>query len=194
MTKKSKIAFIVVDLQNDFCPGGALPVADGDKIVPLVNIQVARARRAGHVVAASRDWHPRQTKHFKEFGGIWPVHCVQGTRGAEFHPDFDIRDIPVFSKGTGTEDDGYSAYDGRSESGQTLLEFLQEKEVEEVCLKGLATDYCVKATALDARKHGFKTVVLLDACRAVNLHPDDEAKAIKEMRDAGVLFSSVWVG
>lgn len=175
-----KRALIVVDVQNDFCPGGALPVPHGDEVIEPLNRLIDEFLARGDLVIKTRDWHPPVTKHFAAYGGKWPVHCVQGTKGAEFHPQ--LRDDPriiVVSKGMG-DADGYSGFD------QTGLEkILREHGVEEVWIGGLATDYCVKHTALDALREGFKVRVLRDASRAVNLDPHDEERAIAEMRRAG---------
>ena len=178
-------ALIVVDVQNDFCPGGALAVQGGDEIVAPINKMIELAINTGATVIATRDWHPAKTNHFKDFGGLWPAHCVQGTIGAEFHPDLDFKDREVVvSKGVGNGEDAYSGFDGKvGDRGlQTLLE---EWGVDTVYVVGLATDYCVKATALDAIKHGFKTFLIDDCCRAVNINPDDGDNAIWEMVKAG---------
>ena len=176
-----KRALIVVDVQNDFCPGGSLAVVDGDEVVPPLNKLIQEFLDRGNPVFETRDWHPTETKHFKAYGGVWPIHCVQGTRGAEFHPQL-IQDprIKIISKGVDESADGYSGFDGTN-----LAELLRAENVEEVWIGGLATDYCVKHTVLDALREGFKVRALTDAMRAVNLNPDDGAKAIEEMRRAG---------
>jgi nicotinamidase/pyrazinamidase len=173
-------ALIVVDVQNDFCPGGSLAVERGDEVVAPLNRLMEEFLSRGEPVYKSRDWHPATTKHFEAYGGAWPVHCVQGTRGAEFHPD--LSDDPrarVVSKGMGDENN-YSAFDGT-----TLADSLRAEGVEEVWVGGLATDYCVKNTVLDALRAGFKVRALRDAMRAVNLQPGDDARAVEEMRRAG---------
>src|SRR5688572_6153089 len=177
---ETKRALLVVDVQNDFCPGGALAVAEGDQVVAPLNRLIEDFLRRGEPVFRSRDWHPRQTKHFTEFGGTWPVHCVQDTKGAEFHPDLidDVR-IRTISKGMGDED-SYSAFDG---TGLALQ--LRQLGVDEVWVGGLATDYCVKNTVLDALKEGFSVKALADAMRAVEVNPGDGERAIEEMRAAG---------
>src|SRR6185369_9582839 len=181
MTPEMKRALIVVDVQNDFCPGGSLAVVDGDEVVPPLNKLIQEFLDRGDPVFETRDWHPAQTKHFKAYGGVWPIHCVQGTRGAEFHPQL-IQDpqIKIISKGVDESADGYSGFDGTN-----LAELLRAEDVEEVWIGGLATDYCVKHTVLDALREGFEVRALTDAMRAVNLNPDDGAKAIEEMRRAG---------
>jgi nicotinamidase/pyrazinamidase len=173
-------ALIVVDVQNDFCPGGSLAVERGDEVVAPLNRLIAEFLERGEPVYKSRDWHPAQTRHFAAYGGTWPVHCVQNTRGAEFHRDLlDDPRIQIISKGTGDEDQ-YSAFDGTN-----LAELLSEKGVTEVYVGGLATDYCVKNTVLDALREGFKVKALTEAMRAVNLQPGDDVRAVEEMRRAG---------
>ena len=176
----TKQALLVVDVQNDFCPGGALAVSHGDEVVAPLNKLIDEFLERGDPVYMSRDWHPRQTKHFAEYGGVWPVHCVQHTKGAEFHPALrhDPR-IKVVSKGLG-DTDCYSAFDETDLNSE-----LHKAGVEEVVIGGLATDYCVKNTVLDALKNGFKVKAVEDAMRAVDLHPGDGEKAIAEMRAAG---------
>ncbi|HMF56971.1 MAG TPA: nicotinamidase [Pyrinomonadaceae bacterium] len=180
MTEGEKRALIVVDVQNDFCPGGALAVPQGDEVVAPLNRLIKEFLERGDVVVKSRDWHPRKTKHFAEFGGTWPVHCVQDTLGAEFHKNLlDDPRIQIVSKGLGDEDN-YSAFDGTE-----LAKFLRERGVEEVWVGGLATDYCVKNTALDARREGFRVKLIEEASRGVEITPGDSLRAIEEMREAG---------
>ncbi|HEY0004719.1 MAG TPA: nicotinamidase [Pyrinomonadaceae bacterium] len=173
-------ALIVVDVQNDFCPGGALAVAEGDRVVAPLNRLIEEFLARGDYVFQSRDWHPEKTGHFAAYGGTWPVHCVQGTRGAEFHPGLlvDPR-IEIISKGTGNED-SYSAFDQT-----TLALLLRERGVEEVWVGGLATDYCVKNTVLDALREGFRVKAVAEAMRPVELEAGDGQRAIEEMRRAG---------
>ncbi|MGB7923749.1 MAG: nicotinamidase [Pyrinomonadaceae bacterium] len=180
MPNEKKRALLVVDVQNDFCPGGALAVAGGDEVVAPLNKLIKEFLARGKLVVKSRDWHPRGTKHFAEFGGTWPVHCVQGTRGAEFHRDLvDDERIVVVSKGMGDED-SYSAFDETD-----LARLLRERGVEEIWVGGLATDYCVKNTALDGVREGFKVKVIEDAVRAVEVEAGDGERAIEEMRRGG---------
>jgi nicotinamidase/pyrazinamidase len=190
-TYDPRVALLVVDVQNDFAdPRGSLYVAGGEAVPAAVNAEIERAREAGALVVYSQDWHPAETPHFKAQGGVWPVHCVGGTWGAEFHPDLDVaEDAVVLRKGTGGED-GYSVFTVRDpetgEEASTALErILREHRVVRVVIAGLATDYCVKDTVLDARHKGFPVTVLNDAIRAVNLQPDDGARAEQQMRDAG---------
>ena len=185
--KKGKTALVLVDVQNDFCPfeGSMLPVKEGDQVVKLLN----DLQKKWPLVVATRDWHPKKTKHFKEFGGIWPPHCVQGTWGAKFHPDLNTENAVVFSKGMDPEDDGgYSGFDGVSDTGTSLEGYLRLQGVDSLLVGGLATDYCVKATVLDGLKLGFKVMVAYHTIRAVNLKPDDGEKAIKEMMEAGAIM------
>lgn len=180
MENEKKRALIVVDVQNDFCPGGALAVANGNQVVAPLNGLIEEFLARDEPVFKSRDWHPPNTKHFEAYGGTWPVHCVQETRGAEFHPELiDDPRITVISKGMGDEDT-YSAFDGTD-----LATRLREQGVEEVLVGGLATDYCVKNTVLDALKEGFKVKALVNAMRPVELQPGDGERAIEEMRKAG---------
>ena len=183
---------MVVDLQNDFAdPAGSLSVAGGDAIVPRVNEAVRTALEAGAAVVATQDWHPESTPHFARDGGHWPVHCVRGTWGAELHPSFDLPvGAPRIRKGADGED-GYSGFTMRDPSTEeempTELEgLLRGRGLERVVICGLATDYCVKATALDAVRLGFAVTVLGEAVAAVNLAPDDGDRALAAMVDAGI--------
>ena len=185
-------ALVVVDLQNDFAdPAGGLSVLGGDAIVPLVNEEVRAAIDGGALVVATQDWHPASTPHFAKDGGTWPVHCVAGTWGAELAPGFQLPiDAHRVRKGANGED-GYSAFSMRDpESGEeipTELEgLLRAHGVEHLVVCGLATDYCVKATALDAVRLGFRTELIGQAVAAVNLIDGDGDRALDEMRDAGV--------
>ena len=181
MNTEKKKALIVVDVQNDFCPGGSLAVANGDKVVAPLNKLMNEFLDRDEPVFKTRDWHPARTKHFKAYGGTWPVHCVQETRGAEFHPELlDDPRITIISKGADERADGYSGFDGTE-----LARLLREEKVEEVWVGGLATDYCVKQTVLDARREGFAVKALADAMLPVNEEPKDGAEAIDEMREAG---------
>lgn len=179
-------ALIVVDIQNDFCAGGSLAVPDGDAVVPVLNEYMTRAADAGIPIFATRDWHPPVTTHFVTQGGSWPPHCVQGTHGAEFHPDLRLPPgTVVVSTGMGPEDQGYSGFDGVLPDGQSLAEALRARGVEHVYVGGLATDYCVRATVLDALEDGFAASLLVDASRAVDVNPGDGERAANEMLAAG---------
>jgi nicotinamidase/pyrazinamidase len=179
-------ALVVVDLQNDFCPGGALAVRDGDAIVPVVNRYLDRFGEAGAPVFLTRDWHPAVTAHFQAYGGVWPPHCVQGTPGAAFHPGLaPPAQAVIVSKGMDPEQDAYSAFQAEASSGRRLPTILKERGIRRLYVGGLATDYCVRATVLDALRDGFEVVVLTDAIGAVDLAPGDGARAIDEIRGAG---------
>jgi nicotinamidase/pyrazinamidase len=179
-------ALLIVDVQNDFCPGGALAVPDGGRVVPVLNRYAERFARAGAPVVASRDWHPERTRHFRAWGGAWPPHCVQGTAGAAFHPELELPPSTVVaSKGMDPESDAYSAFEATTADGRPLDALLLERGVSRLFVGGLATDYCVKATVLEARRRGFDVVVLEDAVRAVDVSPGDGARALDEMRAAG---------
>ena len=183
-------ALLLIDVQNDFAdPGGALAVDGGAGIVPYLNAQVAAARGAGALVAYTQDWHPESTPHFARDGGIWPVHCVHDTWGAELHPGLVVAG-PIVRKGSGGED-GYSGFTMRDPVGgreiPTELDGrLRAAGIERVVIAGLATDYCVKATALDALRLGYRTAVLTDGIRAVDLAPGDGQRALDELAAAGV--------
>ncbi len=183
-------ALIVVDLQNDFAdPKGSLSVAGGAATIPIVNAAAWAAIRAGAFVAYTQDWHPEHTPHFAQDGGIWPVHCVGEAWGSAFHPALDVVG-PSVHKGTNGED-GYSGFTMRdptsgAEIRTELDALLRVRSIERVMVCGLATDHCVKATALDAVRLGYATTVLLDAVAAVNLAPGDGARALNELRAAGV--------
>jgi nicotinamidase/pyrazinamidase len=179
-------ALIVVDVQNDLCPGGSLAVPEGDAVVPVLNEYMSRAADAGIPIFASRDWHPPVTRHFAAQGGPWPPHCVQKTRGAEFHPDLRLPPgTVVVSKGMSAEDQGYSALEAVLPDGQSLVDALRADGVTHVYVGGLATDYCVRATVLDALREGFSTSVLVDASRPVDVQPGDGERALNEMLAAG---------
>lgn len=190
-----RTALLVLDVQNDFAdPAGSLAITGGEAIIPAVNAAVRSALDAGALVAATQDWHPESTPHFAKDGGNWPVHCVAGTWGAELHPSLEIPiDVPRVRKGANGED-GYSGFTMRdTESGverPTELEgLLRERAIERVVVCGLATDYCVKATVLDAVRLEFGVSLLGEAVAAVNLSPDDGDRALLEMAEAGVTIS-----
>jgi nicotinamidase/pyrazinamidase len=187
-----RTALVVVDVQNDFAdPAGGLAVPGGDAIIPEVNAAIASALDADAFVVATQDWHPESTPHFAKDGGIWPIHCVAGTWGAELHPDLVLpADAPRVRKGQHGED-GYSGFTMRDptsgeETATELESLLRERGIERVVVCGLATDYCVRATALDAARLGFQVTLLADAVAAVNLDPSDGDRALGEMVEAGV--------
>jgi nicotinamidase/pyrazinamidase len=182
-------ALIVTDLQNDFAsPGGSLYVAGGEEVVPVVNRLIERALAGGAFVAYTQDWHPEHTPHFERDGGVWPVHCVQGTWGSAFHPDLRVEG-EVVRKGSGGEDgySGFSLRDPRTgQVGETVLgELLQEHAVRRLIVTGIAADYCVKETALDGLRLGFVVEVLREAVRAVDLQPGDGDRALLDVEAAG---------
>ena len=183
-------ALIVVDVQNDFAdPSGGLYVPGGEQVVPVVNAEVAAAQQAGATVVYTQDWHPESTPHFQRDGGTWPVHCVQGTWGAELHGELGVVG-PVVRKGAGGED-GYSGFSVRDpvsgeESATQLGALLDEAGVQRLVVTGLAGDVCVKETALDGIRLGYQVTVPLTATRFVNLQPGDDARAIEELEAAGV--------
>jgi nicotinamidase/pyrazinamidase len=184
-----RTALLVVDVQNDFAdPAGSLYVEGAELMIPRINDEVERALAEGAMVVYTQDWHPETTPHFRKDGGIWPVHCVSDTWGAEFHPALNV-DGTVLRKGVGGED-GYSAFTVRdpasgAESPTVLETMLRTGSIEALVIMGLATDYCVKETVLDAARLGFSSTVVRDAVRAVNLHPGDGDRALEAMRDGG---------
>jgi nicotinamidase/pyrazinamidase len=180
MSSSNKRALIVVDVQNDFCPGGALAVPHGDEVVAPLNELIQEFLERDEPVFLSRDWHRKDTKHFAAYGGTWPVHCVMLTDGARFHPELIVdNQVQLISKGLG-DTDCYSAFDETD-----LTSRLRALDVEELWIGGLATDYCVKSTVLDALKEGFRVKALAYAMRAVELKPGDGERAIEDMRNAG---------
>jgi len=182
-------ALVVVDVQNDFCPGGSLAVPEGDRVVPVLNRYVARFREFKAPIYASRDWHPPVTKHFEAYGGVWPPHCVQGTKGAEFHPTLALPpEAVILSKGMDPDQDAYSCFQAQDVDGMDFAVSLGESGIQRLFVGGLATDYCVRSTVLDALHEGFQVVVLQDAVAAVNVKPGDGERAIEEMRAAGATF------
>lgn len=182
-------ALIVVDVQNDFAdPAGSLYVQGGEHVVPLINAEVARAQAAGSFVIYTRDWHPADTPHFAKDGGVWPVHCVMDTWGAEFHPELLV-DGPEVKKGSNGED-GYSGFSMRDPHTQEVMateleDLLRRHHVSRLVISGLATDYCVKATALDGLARGFEVELLTRAIKPVDLQPGDGQRAIEEVVAAG---------
>ncbi|HUS75925.1 MAG TPA: nicotinamidase [Methanothrix sp.] len=183
---KLKKALLVVDVQNDFCPGGALGIHGGHEIIPILNEYFKFFEKENLPIFVTRDWHPKVTKHFDEFGGVWPEHCVEGSPGAQFHPDLEFpKDTLVMSKGMDPEKDSYSAFDATDSSGIVLANLLKIFGVTEIYIGGLATDYCVKYSALDALKDGLKVFILTDAIAGVNLQPEDSIVALEEMVSRG---------
>lgn len=183
-------ALLLVDVQNDFCPGGALAVPGGDRVIEPLGKAAKSFAAAGLPVLASRDWHPPVTSHFSGYGGAWPPHCIQGDYGAEFNPALMLpAATQIISKGTGPDSDDYSAFDGRSADGLSLADVLKSQNVQRLYVGGLATDYCVRSTVLDALRRGFEVTVLTDAVAGVDINPGDSDHALEEMRGAGALFA-----
>jgi nicotinamidase/pyrazinamidase len=186
VSSKPGKALLVVDVQNDFCPGGALGIRDGDRIIPILNRYIEYFASEKLPIILTRDWHPEVTKHFQQFGGIWPVHCVQESLGARFHPELELPgEGLVVSKGMDPDEDSYSAFHATDSRGMLLADLLKGLEVAEVYIGGLATDYCVKYSALDALKMGLDVYILTDAIAGVNLQPEDSNLAMDEMLKLG---------
>ena len=182
-------ALLVVDVQNDFCTGGTLAVPGSDTVVEVLNQHLRTAAERGLTIYASRDWHPPRTSHFKDFGGEWPVHCVQGSRGAEFHPALQLPPgTIVVTKGDHADAHGYSAFEGLTPDGAPLLDDLRRRGVTHLYVGGLATDYCVRASVLDARSAGLAVTVLDDGIAGVDVRPGDSDRAREEMRARGAEF------
>jgi nicotinamidase/pyrazinamidase len=181
-------ALLLVDVQNDFCPGGALPVPNGDRVIPVLNTLAAQFAEVGLPVFASRDWHPPDTRHFKNQGGPWPPHCIAGTPGAAFHPALQLPpDAIVVSKGQDKQDDGYSAFEGTSSDGRALADHLRERGITQLHVGGLATDYCVRASVLDARKAGLAVTLIPGGIAGIA--EESSRRALDEMRGAGAVVA-----
>ncbi len=184
MIESDSPALLIVDVQNDFCAGGALAVEGGDQVVPVVNRLAAYVSALGLPIYASRDWHPAETTHFREGGGPWPSHCVAGTAGARLHADLALPSTTmIVSKGTGAHEHGYSAFEGTVAGRGRLEDDLRARGVDHLIVGGLATDHCVRASVLDARRLGLAVTVVEDGVRAVD--PAAGARALDEMRAAG---------
>ena len=169
-------ALVVVDMQKDFCPGGALPVAEGDKVVPALNKYIEKFQKAGAPIIFTRDWHPPDHSSFKAQGGPWPAHCVQNSDGANFHPDLVIPPRAEIVSKADKKDEAYSFFQGTD-----LAEKLKERGIRTLLVGGLAIDYCVRETVLDGLKYGFQVYHLDDASRGMNVKPDDSELALREM-------------
>jgi nicotinamidase/pyrazinamidase len=186
MMTGSDSALLIIDVQKDFCSRGALPVPDGDRVVPPLNRYIADAIKRGWPVYATRDWHPPVTKHFRQYGGMWPPHCIQQSDGATFHADLQLPpSVIVISTGESPEDEGYSAFEGRRSDGTALLDDLRQRGIRHLYVGGLATDYCVKHSVLDARRAGLEVTVLTDAIAGIDVNAGDSQQALDEMRAAG---------
>ncbi len=181
---ESADALLIVDVQNDFCPGGALPVAEGDQVVAVLNRWIEQAERIGATIVITRDWHPPNHCSFTDQGGPWPVHCVAGTPGAAYHPDLRIPRRAIYmDKARDPDRESYSGFGGTG-----LAQRLCLAEVQRLWVGGLALDYCVKATVLEALAEGFEVHLILPATRPVNVHPEDDHKALDEMQQAGAMI------
>ena len=173
-------ALLLVDVQNDFCPGGALPAPFGDEVVPVINSLLD----SFDLVVASKDWHPPQTVHFEK----WPPHCVRDTHGAEFHPGLKAEKIDkIFLKGTDDKDDGYSAFEA---TNADLTDYLRGKGIKQLFVTCLTTEYCVKESVMEALRQGFETFMIEDAVKGIGVHPDDIPNAISDMQKAGAKMIS----
>ncbi|MEI8356394.1 MAG: isochorismatase family protein [Deltaproteobacteria bacterium] len=187
-----RAALLIVDVQNDFCPGGRLEVPDGDRVIDPINRAVDYFVKAGLPVLASRDWHPPFTSHFRDFGGVWPVHCVQGTDGAAFHPALRLPEgTTLLSKGMNLPENGYSAFEGVAADGRMLADLLRDLGVQKLYISGLATDYCVLYTTLEALRNGFDVTVLTDAVAALDIVAGELPSAVEEMENAGAQLATV---
>jgi len=181
MRPTPKSALIIVDVQNDFIPGGALPVPEGDRVVPILNEYIGKFVKGGGKIFATRDWHPPNHISFKDRGGPWPPHCVQGTWGASFHKDLRLpADAIIISKASSPDKEAYSGFQDTELAGK-----LRQLGIRRVFIGGLATDYCVLNTVMDALSNGFETYLLLDGCRGIDLHPGDVERAVGRMVLAG---------
>jgi nicotinamidase/pyrazinamidase len=183
---KKKSALLIVDVQNDFCPNGTLAVPEGDAIIPVLNKYIKIFSSGKLPVFASRDWHPKKTTHFKEFGGPWPEHCVQDSHGAHFHPVLRLPEgAIILSKGMDPEADSYSAFQAVDTKGNEFTDLLKKFSIKELFVGGLATDYCVRWTVLDALKFGLRVFLLMDGIKGVNLRENDSHTAVEEMMNLG---------
>jgi len=179
-------ALLITDVQNDFCASGALPVPDCERILPALNRHLSDAQARGLPIYASRDWHPEKTVHFKAHGGEWPPHCVQDSAGAEFHPALKLPpDTVVISKGDDPAEHGYSSFEGHTPEGKAFLDELHARGIDHLYVSGIATDYCVRATVLDALESGVRVTLLTDAIAGIDAKPGDVDRAMDEMRKHG---------
>ena len=184
-------ALVVVDVQRDFCPGGALPAPGCERILPAINRYLSEAQELSMPIYASRDWHPAVTTHFTPYGGEWPPHCVQGSPGAEFHPHLQLpASAIIISKGQDPERPGYSAFDGCTPDGRAFIEDLRDRHAGVLYIAGIATDYCVMQTTLDALRADLHAIVLTDAVAGIDAHPGDVDRALAAMSRAGAQLTS----
>ena len=187
-----KAALIIVDVQNDYCPGGALEVPEGDRVIGPINRAVEYFITAGLPILASRDVHAPASKHFRDFGGVWPIHCVHDSKGAAFHPSLHLPEGTILlTKGMNPEMHGYSAFEAETNNGMMMADLLRMLEVRSLYVCGLATDYCVLCTTLDALRRGFRVAVLTDAVAGVDIVPGSSDSAIEDMANAGAQLTTV---
>ena len=187
-----KAALIIVDVQNDYCPGGALEVPEGDRVIGPINRAVEYFITAGLPILASRDVHAPASKHFRDFGGVWPIHCVHNSKGAAFHPSLHLPEETILlTKGMNPEMHGYSAFEAETNNGMMMADLLRMLEVRSLYVSGLATDYCVLCTTLDALRRGFRVTVLTDAVAGVDIVPGSSDSAIEDMANAGAQLITV---
>ncbi len=186
-------ALLIVDVQKDFCPGGSLAVSGGNDIIPVINRYIGIFRGNNLPVLASRDWHPRNTVHFRTGGGKWPAHCVQDTKGSEFHPELALpENAVIFSKGMNPDlDDAYSVFQAVNETGRHFADFLRANGISHLYVCGIATDYCVKATVLDSLAADFAVTLLKDAVCGVDINAGDSERALDEMAAAGARIMDI---
>jgi nicotinamidase/pyrazinamidase len=183
---KNTHALLIVDVQNDFCPGGLFSVPDGDIIIPMLNRYISTFAKNNSPILVSRDWHPSVTHHFSEYGGKWPPHCIANTWGAQFHKSLELPlMVTVISKGTRSDEDAYSAFQGTDEIGRSLNDILYLKQIDTIAICGFATDYCIKYSTLHALTYGFKVLLLTDAIKGINLIQSDSIRSIDEMVTMG---------
>lgn len=185
-------AILIVNVQNDFFPGGALQIPAGDRVLEPINRLAANFRSSGIPILASRYWHSPDSRFFRDYGGIWPVHCVRGTSGAEFHEQLKLPErTVVLSKGIDTEFDGYSAYEGITNDGRSMAQLLNELEIQKIIVCGLATDYCVMKTVLEAVQNCYRVTVMTDAVAGLNIEPGESSRALIKMELAGAQLDTV---
>lgn len=190
MARERPTALLIIDLQRDFCAGGALAVPNAERVLPPINALIDQLGDDG-AVYASRDWHPATTSHFSDGGGDWPVHCVAGTTGAAFHPGLRLPPATVVvSKGQAPDADGYSAFEGSTPAGDLLEDDLRRHGIVRLVVAGLATDYCVRSSVLDARRRGFEVAVVTDAVAGVEATTGDSARALADMARSGATLLS----
>lgn len=189
---KNKKALLIVDMQKDFCPGGKLPVKQCKEVVSTLNEYIQIFQTKNLPILASRDWHPGETSHFQSGGGKWPPHCVKNSPGAEFHPNLNLPDRAIIiSKGMDPDIEGYTCFQGYDKNHISFIKVLNKENIDKIYIGGVATEYCVKSTALDAVEEGFNVNLLEDATEGVDMNPGDIKKAIEEMKKSGVKLVSL---